>query len=146
MQKEPVNPDVCIQPTTISVVFAVHEKTSGGAGQAILQSMDSAVSSLLALGNTHSLSSAPPVYIQRVHQNTCGSVVSEQMRFIHHLHSACHTQSNKLGKAPKKSPVVGWAGVMKPPKTPIPTGIIHMKKKHLVGLYCNPWTALFRAN
>ena len=33
----------------------------------------------------HSLSSTPPVYIRRAHQNASGSVVSEQMRFIHHV-------------------------------------------------------------
>ena len=31
------------------------------------------------------LSSAPPVYIRRAHQNTSGSVVSELMRFIYHI-------------------------------------------------------------
>ena len=60
-----------------------------GARQAILRSLDSAVSSLLAListaGDTHSLSSAPLVYIRRVHQNASGSVVSELMRLIHHI-------------------------------------------------------------
>ena len=52
---------------------------------------------LSSAGNTHSLSSAPPVYIRRVHQN-----ISELMS-IHHIItyicSACHAQSNKLGKA-----------------------------------------------
>ena len=33
----------------------------------------------------HSLSSTPPVYIYKAHQNTSGSVVSELMRFIHHI-------------------------------------------------------------
>ena len=33
----------------------------------------------------HSLSSAPPVYICKAHQNTECSAVSELMRFIHHI-------------------------------------------------------------
>ena len=33
----------------------------------------------------HSLSSTPPVYIRKTHQNTSGSAVSELMRFIHHI-------------------------------------------------------------
>ena len=37
----------------------------------------------------HSLSSAPPVYIRRAHQNASGSVVSELMRFIH-IHAHVH--------------------------------------------------------
>ena len=31
------------------------------------------------------LSSTPPVYIRKAHQNTSGSAVSELMRFIHHI-------------------------------------------------------------
>ena len=59
---------------------------SSGARQAILRSLDSAVSSLLALisRDMHSLSSAPAVYI-RAHQNASGSVVSGLMRFIHYI-------------------------------------------------------------
>ena len=34
---------------------------------------------LSSAGNTHSLSSAPPVYIRRAHQNTSGSAVLELM-------------------------------------------------------------------
>ena len=33
----------------------------------------------------HNLSSTPPVYIRKVHQNTSGSAVSELMRYIHHI-------------------------------------------------------------
>ena len=39
---------------------------------------------LSSAGNTHSLSSTPPVYIHKAHQNTSGSAVSE-LRFIHHI-------------------------------------------------------------
>ena len=49
------------------------------------QSLDSAFLSLLALISSNSLSSTPPVYIRKVHQNTSGSAVSELMRFIHHI-------------------------------------------------------------
>ena len=48
------------------------------------RSLDSAVLSLLALISREyaqlALSSAPPVYIHKMHQNTSGSVVSELMR------------------------------------------------------------------
>ena len=41
----------------------------------------------------HSLSSAPPVYIHKAHQNTIGSAVSELMRFII-FHVRAHENSS----------------------------------------------------
>ena len=38
---------------------------------------------LSSAGNMHSLSSAPPVYIHRAHQNTSGSTVSELLRHVY---------------------------------------------------------------
>ena len=70
--------------TCMWTITYMKKNISGGARQAAKRSLDSAVSSLLALisRNTHSLSSTPPVY---THQNTSGSAVSELMRFIHHI-------------------------------------------------------------
>ena len=51
----------------IHVHACTWKNISSGARQAILRSLDSAVSSLSSAGNTHSLSSAPPVYIRRAH-------------------------------------------------------------------------------
>ena len=49
----------------------------------------------------HSLSSAPPVYIRKVHQNTSGSAVSELMRFILHIITYV---------VPATPRVINWAG------------------------------------
>ena len=69
---------------------ASHKKnTSGGARQAILAIPGQGCFKLISShkqGIYTSLSSTPPVYIQKVHQNcTNGSAVSELMRFIHHI-------------------------------------------------------------
>ena len=60
---------------------------NGGARQATLRSLDSAVSSLLALISREyaQLVQHTTGFIRRAHQNASGSVVSELMRFIHHI-------------------------------------------------------------
>ena len=71
----------------IQLVWHIHEKKHlVGPDKLYMRSLDSAVSSLLALisRNTHSLSSTPLVYVRKAHQNTSGSMVLEPKRFIHH--------------------------------------------------------------
>ena len=62
----------------------------------------------------NSLSSTPPVYTRKAHQNTSGSAVSELMRFIHHIITyvvpATPRAINWARRLIQKPPVTGWAG------------------------------------
>ena len=87
-------------------------------------------------GICNNLSSTPLAYIRKVHQNTSRSVVSELMRFIHHIITyivpAAPRGIHWARPLIQKLPVTGWAGAMKPPKTPVPTGV-HLCEKNISG-------------
>ena len=96
----------------------MRKNISGGARQA-KQSLESAISTLLALISReymHQLSSTPPVYIHKAHQDTSGSAVSELMRFIHHIITyvvpAVPRAINWSRPLIQKPPVTGWAGAL----------------------------------
>ena len=80
-------------------------------------------------GIHNSLSSTPPVYIHKAHQNTSGSAVAELMRFIHHIITYI---------VPAMPRAINWARSLtqKPPVMYMYMYTYHGRLRHVHGERC----------